>query len=165
MLEQDLLLEMFDYDMDNGWFTNRYSRGRAFVGARAGSTSGHGYRKITIGYNKYYEHHLAWLYVHGVWPDEIDHINGDRCDNRIANLRVCSRSENNFNRQDGTGISGLKGAYLDPRNSQWFSKIQVGGQHKFLGNFNSPEEAHEAYLKAAEEFAGEFAYHKRPERT
>jgi hypothetical protein len=165
MLTQDLLIEMFDFDPETGWFTNRYSRGRAAAGSRAGSETGHGYRRIIIGYNKYYEHHLAWLYVNGVWPDEIDHVNGDRSDNKISNLRVCSRSENCFNRKDGTGISGLKEAYLDSRSLKWFSKIQLGGQQVFLGSFDSPEEAHKAYLDAVEHAVGEFAYHNRPERT
>jgi len=163
MLTQDLLIECFDYNQLTGWFTNRYSRGRAGAGSRAGSETGHGYRRIIIGYNKYYEHHLAWLYIYGEWPDEVDHINGDRSDNKISNLRLCTRTQNCFNRKDGTGISGLKGAYLDPRSSKWFSKIQVGGQHKFLGNFDSPEEAHQAYLKAADELVGEFAFHNRLE--
>jgi hypothetical protein len=165
MLTQDLLIEMFDFDPETGWFTNRYSRGRAAAGSRAGSETGHGYRRIIIGYNKYYEHHLAWLYVNGVWPDEIDHVNGDRSDNKISNLRVCSRSENNFNREDGTGISGLKGAYLNKRNLKWISQIQLGGQVKHLGTFETPEEAHEAYKKACEKIAGDFAYHKRSERN
>lgn len=165
MLTQDLLIEMFDYDPETGWFINRYSRGRAGAGSRAGAETGHGYRRIIIGYNKYYEHRLAWLYTYGDWPNEIDHINGDRCDNRIANLRVCSRSENNFNAKTTTGQAGLSGAYLDSRNSTWYSKIQVGGQQIFLGNFDSPEEAHKAYLEALDKVAGEFAYHNRPERT
>jgi hypothetical protein len=164
MLTQDLLIEMFDYDPLTGWFTNRYSRGRAAAGSRAGSETGHGYRRIIIGYNKYYEHHLAWLYVYGVWPGELDHADGNASNNRIANLRECSRSENKFNARTQTGQSGLSGAYLDLRNSQWYSKIQVGGQQKFLGNFDSPEEAHAAYLKAREKIAGEFAHHNRPLR-
>ena len=164
MLTQDLLIEIFDYESETGWFINRYSRGRAGAGSRAGGETGHGHRRIIIGYNKYYEHHLAWLYVYGVWPNEIDHVNGDRCDNRIANLRVCSRTENNFNREDYAGRSGLKGAYFDPRSRNWYSKIQVGGWQKFLGVFDSPEEAHEAYKEAVEVIAGEFAYHNRPRR-
>jgi hypothetical protein len=155
------LEDMFDYNPETGWFTNRVSRGRAKEGDRAGAFTGHGYRRIIIDYTKHYEHHLAWYYVYGEYPDEIDHINGDGSDNRIANLRVCTRTQNNFNAQSTLGESGLRGAYLDKRYLQWYSKIQFGRQVKFLGNFNSPEEAHQAYLRAADEIAGEFAIHRR----
>jgi hypothetical protein len=158
---RDRLIELFDYDPETGWFTNKTSRGRAAAGARAGSSSGHGYRKITIDYAKYYEHHLAWLYVHGYMPNELDHIDGDGCFNAIENLRECDRSQNNFNNQSTPGASGLRGAYLDKRNLQWYSKIQVRGESVYLGNYDSPEEAHEAYLEAAERYAGEFAFHAR----
>lgn len=160
--QQIELKELFEYDPIIGWFTNHFSRGRARDGGRAGAETGHGYRRIIIDYVKHYEHHLAWLYVYGEYPNEIDHINGTRSDNRIINLRVCDRTQNNFNSLRPTGISGLTGAYLDKRNLQWFSKIQFGGQHKFLGNFDSAGEAHQAYLTAVERYAAEFAYHNRP---
>ena len=160
--QQEQLKELFVYHLDSGWFTNKYSRGRAKIGERAGSLMEHGYRRIIIDYVKHYEHHLAWLYVYGEYPDEIDHVNGVRNDNRITNLRLCTRSQNRFNTQTTTGESGLAGAYLDKRTLQWYSKIQFGGQQKFLGNFASAEEAHAAYIVALNEIAGEFAYHNRP---
>lgn len=156
------IIELFDYNPEIGWFTNRFSRGRAAKGARTGAETGHGYRRIIVDYIKHYEHHLAWLYVHGEYPDEIDHINGNRADNRIANLRLCTRSQNKFNSETATGASGLKGAYLDKRNLQWYSKVQFGGQVKFLGNFNTPEECHEAWKDAVDSYVGEFAFHNRP---
>jgi hypothetical protein len=155
--------DVFDYDPETGWFTNKYSRGRAKAGERAGSETGHGYRRIIFNYDKYYEHHLAWLYVYGEWPDEIDHINGVRSDNRIANLRPCTRTQNCFNTPRLPGESGLSGAYLDKRNLQWYSKIQIGRRVKFLGNFDSAEEAHNAFINAIETYQGEFAFHNRPE--
>ena len=160
MLEQSELKTLFDHDPETGWFTNRFSRGRAKVGERASSFTD-GYRRIIIHYKKYYEHHLAWFYVHGTWPYEIDHANGDPSDNRISNLRSCTRSQNKFNAQTATGEAGLSGAYLDKRTLQWYSKIQVGGQQVYLGIFASPEAAHQAYLKAQVRYAGEFALHLR----
>ena len=159
--QQAQLKELFVYDLETGWFTNRFSRGRAKEGERAGAPTGHGYRRIVIDYVKHYEHHLAWLYVHGVYPDETDHWDGIRDHNWIANLRDCSHAQNCFNSERETGESGLRGAYLDKRNLQWYSKIQIGGQVKFLGNYGSAEEAHEAYLSAAELHFGEFAFHNR----
>jgi hypothetical protein len=77
MPDQEFLKKLFDYDPETGWFTNRFSRGRAREGERARSPTGHGYRKITVEYERIYEHHLAWLYVYGEWPGEIDHKDGD----------------------------------------------------------------------------------------
>jgi hypothetical protein len=163
MLTQQRLKELFNYDPETGWFTNRTSRGAAAEGKRAGTFVNfmYGYRRIVIAYKKYYEHHLAWLYVHGEWVDEIDHRDGDGSNNAIANLRACDRSQNNFNSLRRPGQSGLRGAYLDRRNLQWYSQIQLGGQVTFLGNFDSAEEAHEAFMAAAEIHHGEFAYHNR----
>lgn len=156
--QQTQLKELFVYDPISGWFTNRYSRGRAKEGDRAGAETGHGYRRIIIDYIKHYEHHLAWLYVHGVYPDEIDHINGKRGDNRIANLRACNRTQNNCNSQRPTGASGLRGAYFDQRGLKWFSQINFGGRVTYLGSFSSAEEAHLAYEQAAERLHGEFYF-------
>lgn len=156
MITQARLQELFIYDLETGWFINRFSRGRAKVGDRAGSFSHDGYRKIVIDYVKYYEHQLAWLYVHNEWLDEIDHKNGDSSFNAIGNLRPCDRTQNNCNTQRPTGESGLRGAYLDKRNQRWYSKIQFGGQVKHLGMFNSAEEAHKAFEAAAQQLHGEF---------
>lgn len=151
------ITELFFYDPETGWFTNRYSRGRAKIGERAGSQTGHGYRRIVVGYTRHYEHHLAWLYMYGEYPDEIDHINGVTWDNRIANLRPCTRSQNCHNSERNVGESGLLGAYLDKRSRKWYSKIQLGSQQMFLGNFSSALEAHEAYKAAASQLHGDFA--------
>ena len=161
MITQERLKELFNYDPETGYFTNQISRGRACGGYRAGSPSGHGYRKIRIDYEGYYEHHLAWFYVYGEWPEELDHRDGNGSNNAISNLRCATRTQNNFNAERATGMSGLKGAYLDSRSLQWYSKIQLGGYQKHLGMFNTPEEAHKAFMDAVERHHGEFAFHTR----
>lgn len=161
MITQERLHELFDYNLETGWFTNRTSRGRADKGGRAGSPTGHGYRRIIIDYVKYYEHHLAWLYVYGEWPGELDHKNGVRSFNAILNLRPATRTQNCFNAERATGESGLRGAYLDKRTTRWYSHIQVGGQVEHLGMFDTPEEAHIAFMAAVERRHGEFAFHNR----
>jgi hypothetical protein len=159
---RDRVLRLFDYDPATGFFTNKVSRGRAKAGARAGSDVGHGYRKICIDYVRYYEHHLAWLIVHGVWPREIDHVDGNRSNNAIANLRLATRTQNNANGGWATGLSGLRGVYKDWRRPHmWFAKIQVGGRHIYLGEYDTPEEAHAAYLDAASHHFGAYALHNR----
>lgn len=162
MITQERLKELFDYNPVTGHFQNRFSRGRAKEGERAGSPTGHGYRRIIIDYQKCYEHHMAWLYVHGKLPKEMDHKDGNRSNNALCNLRPCTRTQNNYNRTPAD-TSGLRGAYLDKRTMRWYSHICFGGQVIHLGMFGAPEEAHKAFMVAAERYHGEFAYRHRPE--
>lgn len=87
------------YDPDTGVFTRAITRGSLAAGTKAGSLNRVGYWQIGVCGRTYTAQRLAWFYVHGDWPDgDIDHINRDKLDNRIANLRVISRSENLRNR-------------------------------------------------------------------
>ena len=89
------LRQLLDYAPETGRFYWRKQRGSAAAGSEAGTWHSHGYRVINIDGVAYYAHRLAWLYVHGEHPaGEIDHINAIPADDRIANLRQCSRSEN-----------------------------------------------------------------------
>jgi hypothetical protein len=162
VVTQEYLKRLFEYDSETGLFYNRSSRGRARAGKVAGSYTC-GYWRIIIDGEKYYAHHLAWLYVYGEWPSEIDHRDGNRSNNKIANLRIATRTENGFNAKREAGESGLKGAYLDKRSLMWHSKIQIGGRVTWLGSFNTAEEAHKAFMAAVEANHGEFAYHRRLE--
>jgi len=107
----------------------------------------------------YKAHRLAWLYVHGEWPPEqLDHINGQRDDNRVENLRSATRAENAGNskrRADNT--SGFKGVYWNAQRSKWQAKIRRGQLEKHLGLFVCKEDAAEAYRRAAADVFGEFA--------
>lgn len=150
--------DLFDYNPETGWFTNKINRGRAKAGERAGSVNDKGYRVIKIFGITYREHHLAWFWVYGVWPNELDHQNDTNDDNRISNLRECTRTQNNYNSECSWSQSGLKGVYLDKRSLKWRSQIQCGGKKTFLGVFDTPEEAHEAYIEAYKVVAGEFAH-------
>lgn len=100
-----------------------------------------------------------WFWVKGYWPKvDIDHKNGNRDDNRIENLRLAVRSENNINSViPKNNTSGYKGAYLDKRRGRWASEIWVFKRKKFLGYFDSAAEAGKAYAEAAKDFYGEFA--------
>ena len=159
MITQERLQELFTYNPETGFFRNRFSRGRAKETCRAGSPTGHGYRKLTVDYERIYEHQAAWLYVYGTWSDELDHKDRNRSNNAIDNLREATRTQNNFNAKRETGASGLKGAYLDKRTMNWYSHIQIGGVVKHLGSFGSAEEAHKAYMVAVDKYHGEFALH------
>jgi hypothetical protein len=119
------------------------------AGIEAGNLQPTGYRVIRIGGSLYKAHRLAWLYVHGHWPsDEIDHINGDKSDNRIANLRNVTHRQNMENRRHAhrNNRNGVLGVCPDGR--KYSARIRAGGAQIHLGNFASVEEAGAAYLAA-----------------
>lgn len=88
----------------------------------------------------------------------IDHRNGDGLDNRRDNIRVSSRAQNAWNQGlSRNNTSGFKGVDLHSQSLRWQARIRWHGKHHFLGFFDSPEEAHNAYCKAAERLHGEFA--------
>ena len=159
MLTAERLRELLDYNPDTGVFIWRHRKPRRTKGAdsmNAGTRRGV-YTMIGIDQTLYYGHRLAWLYVHGEWPSlHIDHINGDGRDNRIANLRCATRSENLCNkpvRRDST--TGLKCVF--PKRNKFYSQIVKNGRTWNLGSFDTPEQAHAAYCEAAHELHGEFA--------
>ena len=113
----------------------------------------HGYLEVRIKNKVYRLHSLAWLYCYGFIPDQLDHINGIRDDNRIENLRDVSQSINNKNtakRKNNT--SGFTGVYYFKRLSKWAAKIVSDGKQIHIGCFDTPEEANEARLKELHKF-------------
>ena len=129
------------------------------AGDVAGTLGADGYISISILRRKYKAHRLAWLYLHGEWPkDEIDHINGDRADNRLANLRPATRHKNSANkRRYSNNQSGRKGVNWHRQHQKWCTRITVNGKRKHIGLFHSLEDAADAYRRAAIENFGEFA--------
>lgn len=141
------------YDQDSGIFIWRET------GCVAGSLQSGGYRQIKIGGKRYYAHRLAWLFLYGKWPiDQVDHINGNRDDNRAKNLREATGSQNQGNSKCRKhSASGLKGVQFDKNRRMWRAYIKIGHKVKTLGRFDDPNLAHAAYYKAAQEVFGEFA--------
>jgi hypothetical protein len=156
-LTPERLRELICYDPEAGIFTWVKASGRRVkVGNRAGSfNTSIGYRVIGVDGVRYYEHRLAWMWMTGAWPaQDIDHINCNKADNRWANLREATMAQNIANVGSWRhGTSGLKGAHWSKAANRWSSRI--GGQH--LGLFDTKEDAHAAYVKAAEEKFGVFA--------
>lgn len=149
--------ERLNYNPDTGVFI--WKTGNR-AGLLAGSLTAKGYRLIVLtGREKYYAHRLAWLYVHGVWPDceETDHVNGNRDDNRIANLRMATRSQNKANsRAHRDSRTGLKGATYNKLTGRYQAQIYHGRQFH-LGCFDTAAEAHAAYVSAARDIFDAFA--------
>lgn len=126
-ITQQQLKEVLDYNETTGEFTWKVTRSnRAKKGKVAGYKNGQGYWCIKVFGAKYLTHRLAWLYVHGEWPEqEIDHINHDRADNRLCNLRPATRKENSRNaglRSNNT--SGKTGVSLVKHSGRWKSSIE-----------------------------------------
>lgn len=154
--ETELARELFRYDEASGQLFWRVNRGRT---AKAGQVAGHvdskhRYRVIRFLGRLTMAHRIAWLYVHGVWPSgDIDHINGVRDDNRIENLRDVSRSANLQNQRQASRNNkcGMLGVSLHKETGKFVAQIMAGRKQKYLGLFDTAEEAHAAYLRAKAE--------------
>ena len=158
MLSQTCVKTLLHYNPETGLFTWLKSPRYGWVGKTAGCLSNNGGVHIKINGMLYQAHRLVWLYVHGYLPPLIDHINGNRADNCIANLRVANKSENAINSKKRVdNKSGYKGVHWHKQSSRWRACIRKDGIGRTLGNFKSPEEAHEAYKNAALELHGSFA--------
>lgn len=148
-LTQERLQESLNYNPETGVFTRRI-RSRLAPGTIVGSINRtNGYRLIRLDGVTYRAGRLAWRFVHGEWPNGIiDHINCNRDDNRIANLRIVDHAVNSQNRRNAHAGSatGLLGAYRDRK--RFFSKIVTHGKAVRLGTFDTAEEAHAAYVRA-----------------
>ena len=149
----------FNYDEHTGLLTWAVKRRGINFGSPAGWVDSRGYITITSKSISYQAHRIAWLIVHGKWPDStIDHINGNPSDNRLDNLRDATYSENLANRRmHKRNPYGLKGVCYDKRRKRYFASICCNFKSKFLGYYDTPELAHEAYKVAAAENFGKFA--------
>ena len=162
-LTQERLRQLLHYDPATGVFRwAQITSHRVSVGDVAGSikdpTGDRPYRTIMIDGKNYRVNRLAWLYVHGGSPRFIDHKNGDTLDDRIDNLRPCTRSQNNANAKRGArNRSGFKGVCWVTEKSKWIAQIQRSGQRYHLVYFDNPRAAHDEYMRAARGLFGEFA--------
>lgn len=152
MITQTELKTRLHYNPFTGVFSWVLPKGRTLKsGAIAGTTHHSGYRQIKIDGQLHQSHRLAWLYVHGYFPlQDLDHVNGDRSNNKLNNLRLASRAENTQNQRkariDNTG--GYLGVSFVKRTSRWRARIQIKSKPILIGYFATPIEAHEAYLQA-----------------
>ncbi len=150
-INQQNLKNLLAYDPDTGVFTwLKPTSNRIKPGALACSVNTIGYVRIGIGNKRYLAHRLAWLYVYGVWPkNEIDHINRNRQDNRICNLRDATSQENKINSGlKSNNTSGIKGVSWDKKCNRWRVQARVNGKKTYVGIFNDIKDATIAYQKA-----------------
>jgi hypothetical protein len=176
MLTPERIRELLDYDPDTGILTWRRRGIRPgcerpdggwntrFAGKKAGrpDKNGHWYVAISVDLYRtknFAAHRLAWVLYYGAWPSQnIDHANGLPADNRIANLRLATQTQNMRNtrvRSDNT--SGHKGVSWSAKSKKWYAYINANGRMIPLGKFRNREDAVTTRRQAAREYFGEFA--------
>jgi hypothetical protein len=154
MLNIALLKETLSYDQETGLFTRLKRTSNCIkenqIACRLNTF--YKYRQVSFMSKSYQAHRLAWFYVHGVWPTgQIDHINRNKSDNRLINLRDCTISENKQN----SGLyksnkSGFKGVFN--KGNTYEAGIRVNGKKIYLVIFKEAKDAYQAYVCAAKEF-------------
>lgn len=175
-LTSDKLKELLHYCPETGVFTH-IPRARElfgnegayltwvkkFSGREAGAVTMAGYRIIRVDGGRYFAHRLAWLYAYGKWPESImDHINHNRLDNRIENLREVSYLDNCKNKAlSQKNKSGCAGVIWHRSNNYWQASIKHNGRNVFLGAFKKKTEAIERRIAANAEY-GYHANHGLP---
>lgn len=150
--QSDLIKSVIRYEPSTGkFFWLKRTGGASKAGIEAfGTNDGRGYVRIGIFGHIYKAHRLAMFLSYGKFPDmEIDHINGNKSDNRLINLREVCRETNQQNciyayKNNSTGLLGVS----QHKPGVWRARLCVEGKNKSLGLFSSPELAHEAYKTA-----------------
>jgi hypothetical protein len=155
------LKALLKYDPETGSWTYGVSRRGLPAGKKAGYTRDDGYVCLMVDRRRYRSSRLAVFYMTGEWPsEEVDHIDRDKSNNRWANLRVASRSDNQANNPAyANNKIGVKGVYpfKSSKRNPYTAQIRHGGKTYHLGVFATIEDASRAYVAAAEKAFGEFA--------
>lgn len=155
--------EFLDYNPETGsftWLQNR--KGHTRAGMSAGCNHGKGYVTIAFDGIEYLAHRLAWAMSHGSLDInvQIDHLNGDRADNRLKNLRAATHAENCRNskvrKHSKSGVKGVR-----KRGTKWHVRIRFDNKAIWVGSYETLEDAKQAYEAAAIKYFEEFAENKR----
>ena len=159
-MTKELLQELFYYK--DGFLFNKVKRSsNALPNTMAGTLPNNSeYRRVSISNKIYLEHRIIWIYFNGLIPKGmfIDHINQNKKDNSIENLRLCTRSENQYNRGAyKNNTSGFKGVSFNKALNKYSAQMRINDVKKHLGYFDSAELAKQAYDNMAIDIQGQFA--------
>lgn len=153
MITQEFIKSVLNYDENTGKFTWIKN------GKSAGYIQKNGYVRFNFDNKHYRGHRLAWLYMYGEYPEShIDHINGNPSDNRICNLRLCTRNQNMQNRKvNKNNKIGIKGVSWNKAINKWHVQIGLNGKVKHIGYFDDLEFAELVSVEARDKYHKEFA--------
>lgn len=149
MTDRELLeiaLDALEYNAETDELFWKLARGNKKAGSKAGVINGKGYLCVQLGGKNYLAHRLIWIMVYGIEPaDQIDHINGNKIDNRLCNLRDVTNRQNQYNQRKprSDNQSGYLG--VSQCGNRWMASIKVDGKTKHIGFYDTPEQASEAY--------------------
>ena len=155
MAESDLslsfVLETLEYHPETGALLQKKARPRSKVGSLAGGVTPYGYRYIQLRGRKYAAHRLVWFIEHGRFPPyDIDHIDGNKLNNKITNLREATRKQNCENKgAQKNNKLGLRGVSYNQRLKKYIAQIQHNGVNHYIGLYKDPLEARKAYIAVA----------------
>ena len=162
---KEIVLNLFEYKDGNLWW-KEIKHGRA-SDRPAGHINGRGYRILSIWnketkkYKIYSVHRLVFLIHHGYLPNTIDHIDGEKDNNRIENLRDVTLSQNQFNRKiNKTSTTGVKGVKWSDKRQRFLARLKMNNKEYHIGTFKEIEAAAKAIKEFRENYQGEFARHK-----
>jgi hypothetical protein len=159
IISQELVKALFEYNPDTGIFIRKLTTGsKAKAGSVAGILNDVGYLELSINSYRYRAHRIAWLYCFGEFPSgQLDHIDGNKSNNALDNLREATNKENAYNKSISVlNTTGYKGVSLDKRSGRYRAYITVNGKQKGLGYYSTAEQASEAYIIEAKKLHGEF---------
>ena len=161
MITQEELKELIDYNSETGVFTWKVSPARqVFSGDIAGTKRKDGYIQIKVKNELILSHRLVWIYMYGYLPKYIDHINGQRDDNRIINIREVSNQQNSLNSKiSKNNTSGIKGVYWDKSRNKWTVRLSIDGKCKFFKRFDDIDLAKLVIEEVRNKYHGKYANH------
>jgi hypothetical protein len=150
-LSLSLVLEMLEYQPETGALLQRKARPKVKVGSLAGVVTPYGYRYIQLQGRKYAAHRLIWYIEHGSFPPhDIDHIDGNKLNNKITNLREATRKQNCENKgAQKNNKLGIRGVSYNQRLRKYVAQIQHNGINQYIGLYTDPQEASKAYEEVA----------------
>lgn len=152
--------QFIEYHPESGMFRRKKFAQRGKTDFR-GRVDHKGYLRTQVAGKPVLCHRLAWLMHYGSWPQgEIDHINGDRQDNRISNLRVCTHQQNNHNQPlRKTNTSGVKGVYWHAKQRKWRGQVCLNYKMHLTQGFDEIANAESAVIELRNKLHGDFANH------
>lgn len=143
---QDRLKQLFDYE--DGFLLNKKHRGKSKKGERIGFVNHYGYRVSRIDMEKFYVHRLIWVFHNGTLDGlDVDHIDGNRDNNKIENLRLVTSQKNNQNIKKAKRTNALGVLGVSMKFGKYCAQISFNKKVKHLGLFDTAEEAHQVYLE------------------